>query len=131
MKRVVISALATAAVSVFLCGAPVAAYAAAGGAGNGGDANGEADQAQLHPMEANQTPYWIPNGVPEGEIYTCEEAYGHACAYPRYAPAPEGNGYGYGPLGVAGAIVAAPFDAAAGVVNGVTGAPYGYRYGAP
>jgi hypothetical protein len=38
-------------------------------AGNGGDANAEANQAQFHPMEANQTPDWTPGQVAVGETY--------------------------------------------------------------
>jgi hypothetical protein len=37
-------------------------------AANGGDANAEANQAQLHPWEGNQTG-WTPNGVAVGEVY--------------------------------------------------------------
>ena len=37
--------------------------------GNGGDANGMRDQAQSHPMEANQDPDYVPGFVAQGEVY--------------------------------------------------------------
>jgi hypothetical protein len=52
------------AVSICALGCLVPGMAAA----NGGDANAEANQAQLHPWEANQTG-WTPYGVPVGEVY--------------------------------------------------------------
>ena len=38
-------------------------------AGNGSDPRFEANQAQLHPWEPNQSPDWSPSNVPVGEPY--------------------------------------------------------------
>src|SRR5580658_4865047 len=43
--------------------APAPAPAAAPGTSNGNDARAQADQAQIHPMMANQYPDWTPRGV--------------------------------------------------------------------
>ena len=63
MKHGMTGLLSSAAVLAVLCAPPALA------AGNGGDANGEANQAQIHPWEANQTPDWAPGQVAVGEIY--------------------------------------------------------------
>ena len=52
MKHLLIGVLSSAAVLAVVCATPALA--------NGGDANAEADQAQFHPWEANQTPDWTP-----------------------------------------------------------------------
>jgi hypothetical protein len=57
--------------------------ASAAWAMNGGDANAEADQAQLHPWSPNQTPDWIPNGVPMGEVYA---AYAYVAPTHAFVP---------------------------------------------
>lgn len=63
MKQIVTGLLSSAAVFAMLCVTPALAV------GNGGDANGEAAQAQFHPMEPNQTPDWAPGQVAVGEVY--------------------------------------------------------------
>jgi hypothetical protein len=61
MKHLLIGVLSSAAVLAVVCATPALA--------NGGDANAEANQAQIHPWEANQTPDWTPNEVAVGELY--------------------------------------------------------------
>jgi hypothetical protein len=61
MKHLLIGVLSSAAVLAVVCATPALA--------NGGDANGEADQAQIHPGEPNQSPDWTPNEVAVGELY--------------------------------------------------------------
>ena len=61
MRHLLIGALSSAAVLAVVCATPALA--------NGGDANGEANQAQFHPSEPNQTPDWAPGQVPVGEVY--------------------------------------------------------------
>ena len=63
MKYALAGFLSSAAVFAVLCATPALA------AGNGGDANFEADQAQIHPRQANQTPDWSPDDVAVGELY--------------------------------------------------------------
>jgi hypothetical protein len=55
-------------------------------AANGNDANAEANQAQLHPWEANQTG-WAPYGAAVGEVYP---------AAPGGFIGPNGYEFGYG-----------------------------------
>ena len=62
MKHLWIGLLSSAAALAFACATPALA-------GNGGDANGEANQAQLHPWQADETPDWAPNQVAIGELY--------------------------------------------------------------
>jgi len=62
MKRISVALLSSAAVFAVLCG--TSALAA-----NGNDARFEADQAQLHPWAADQSPRWSPNEVAVGEPY--------------------------------------------------------------
>jgi hypothetical protein len=78
MKHILAGLLSSAAVFAILCATPALAV------GNGGDANGEANQAQFHPLEANQTPDWAPGRVAVGEVY----------------PAVRGEHAFYGPNGV-------------------------------
>lgn len=61
MKHLLIGALSSAAALALVCMTPAMA--------NGGDGNAEANQAQIHPMEANQTPGWNPTEVAVGELY--------------------------------------------------------------
>ena len=61
MKHLLIGTLSSVAALAFVCATPALA--------NGGDANGEADQAQFHASEPNQTPDWAPGQVAVGEIY--------------------------------------------------------------
>jgi hypothetical protein len=61
MKHVLTGLLSSAAVLAVFCATPALAL--------GGDANAEADQAQLHPWSADQTPNWSPNDVAIGELY--------------------------------------------------------------
>ena len=63
MKHGMTGLLSSAAVFAVLCATPAVAN------GNGGDANAEANQAQIHPWEANQTPDWAPGQVAVGELY--------------------------------------------------------------
>jgi len=69
---------------------------------NGSDANAQANQAQLHPWEANQTG-WTPYGVAVGEVYPAApggfigpNGY-HQFGYEDVGPAAPGYGYDYGP----------------------------------
>lgn len=63
MKRGMTGLLSCTAIFAVLCATPALA------AGNGGDANFEANQAQIHPWEADQTPDWAPGEVALGEVY--------------------------------------------------------------
>lgn len=78
MKYLLTGLLSSAAVFAVLCATPALAT------GNGGDANGEAEQAQFHPMEPNQAPDWAPGQVAVGEVY----------------PAVRGEHAFYGPNGI-------------------------------
>jgi hypothetical protein len=62
MKSVLIALLSSAAVFAVLCETPALA-------GNGNDARFEADQAQIHPWAADQSPDWTPHDVAVGELY--------------------------------------------------------------
>ncbi len=109
MRHALAALLSAATIGAFAYAVPEAAQAM------GGDANAEANQAQLHPGMANQSPRWSPNGVPEGEVYSAQQAYGYGYDGPGairpwksgavappivIAPAPAyGYGYGYGPYG--------------------------------
>jgi hypothetical protein len=81
MRHTLTTLLSAASICAFVCAIPAAAWAM------GGDANAEADQAQLHPWSPNQTPDWIPNGVPMGEVYTGVPAYAVVPPY-AYVPPP-------------------------------------------
>ena len=63
MRHTLTALLSAASICAFACAVPTVAWA------EGGDANAEADQAQLHPWSADQTPDWTPYGVPMGEVY--------------------------------------------------------------
>ncbi len=58
MRHILTALLSAASICACACAFPAAAWA------NGGDANAEADQAQLHPWMPDQTPDWSPYGVP-------------------------------------------------------------------
>ena len=77
MKHVLTGLLSSAAVLAVLAAPAVAK-------GNGNDARFEANQAQLHPWSADQTPRWSPYDVDVGELY----------------PAAPGADAFYGPNGV-------------------------------
>ena len=62
MKHLLIGVLSSAAALAFVCATPALAN-------GGGDANAEADQAQFHVSEPNQTPDWAPGQVAVGEVY--------------------------------------------------------------
>ena len=62
MKHLLIGVLSSAAALAFVCATPALAN-------GGGDANAEADQAQFHASEPNQTPDWAPGQVAVGEVY--------------------------------------------------------------
>jgi hypothetical protein len=62
MKHVLTASLSATSIFTLACLVTGAAVA------NGADANAQANQAQLHPWEANQTG-WTPYGVPVGEVY--------------------------------------------------------------
>ena len=62
MKLVLTALLSSAAAFAVLCQTPALA-------GNGNDARFEADQAQMHPWAADQSPDWSPNEVAVGELY--------------------------------------------------------------
>ena len=130
MRHALTALLSAAAIGAFAYATPAAAQSTGGG---GGDANAEADQAQLHPWQADMSPRWAPNGVSEGEVYSAGQAYGygyHGTGAIRpwksgtvgptgapVAPAPAYQyGYGYGPGGPVGAAIAAPFNAAGALV---------------
>jgi hypothetical protein len=74
MTHVLAAILSSAAVFAVLCETPALA-------GNGNDPRFEANQAQLHPGEANQAPDWKPNDVPVGEPYPAVPG-----AYAFYGP---------------------------------------------
>jgi len=61
MQYVLTGLLSSAAVFAVLCATPALA--------NGGDANFEADQAQIHPWSTDQAPDWTPHDVAVGELY--------------------------------------------------------------
>lgn len=86
MTQLLTGLLSSAAILAVLCATPACA------AGNGGDANGEANQAQLHPSSADETPDWIPSGVAIGEVYQAVPG-----EYAFYGP------NGIRPLGTVGA----------------------------
>lgn len=75
MRESLTGLLPSAAIFAVLCATPALA------GGNGGDANSEANQAQLHPESANQTPDWTPSGVAIGEVYQAVPG-----AYAFYGP---------------------------------------------
>jgi hypothetical protein len=62
MKPALTAFLSAASICALTCLVPGAAAA------NGNDANAQANQAQLHPWEGNQTG-WSPYGAPVGEVY--------------------------------------------------------------
>jgi hypothetical protein len=62
MKLVLTVLLSAASICALACLVPGVAAA------NGADANAQANQAQLHPWEGNQTG-WTPYGVAVGEVY--------------------------------------------------------------
>ena len=62
MKHALTAFLSTASICALACLVPGVAAA------NGDDANAQANQAQLHPWEANQTG-WTLYGVAVGEVY--------------------------------------------------------------
>jgi hypothetical protein len=63
MKPALTAFLSAASICALACLVPEVAAA------NGNDANAQANQAQLHPWEGNQTG-WSPYGAPVGEVYT-------------------------------------------------------------
>jgi hypothetical protein len=85
MRHTLTALLSAASICAFACALPGAAWAM-----GGGDANAEADQAQLHPWMPNQTPGWTPYGVPLGEVYdavpTVVYGYGYEYVPPMIAP---------------------------------------------
>ena len=72
MRHTVTALLSAVSICAFACIIPAAAWAM-----SAGDANAEANQAQLHPWSPDQTPDWIPNGVPMGEVYAGVPAYAY------------------------------------------------------
>jgi len=74
MKHPLIALLSSAAVFAVVCGTPALA-------GNAGDPRFEANQAELHPWEANQTPNWSPSERAAGELYPAAPG-----AYAFYGP---------------------------------------------
>ena len=62
MEHVSTASLSAASICALACLVPGVAAA------NGSDATALANQAQLHPWEANQAG-WTPYGVPVGEVY--------------------------------------------------------------
>lgn len=72
MRRTLTALLSIAAIWASACAIPAVAWAM-----GAGDANAEANQAQLHPWSPNQAPDWIPNGVPMGEVYAGVPAYAY------------------------------------------------------
>ncbi len=83
MKHTLTAVLSAASICAFASAVPAAAWAM-----GGGDANAEADQAQLHPWSPNQTPGWIPNGVPMGEVYAGVPAYAYVPPAVAYVSPP-------------------------------------------
>ena len=70
----------------------------------GGDANAQANQAQLHPWEGNQTG-WTPYGVAVGEVYPAAPGgfvgpngyhFGYSEAVPIVPVVPVAPDYAYG-----------------------------------
>ncbi len=81
MRQTLTTLLSAASICAFACAIPTAAWAM-----GGGDANAEADQAQLHPWSPNQTPDWTPYGVPMGEVYEGVPAYAYVPPVYVYVP---------------------------------------------
>jgi hypothetical protein len=111
-------------------------------AANGADANAQANQAQLHPWEANQTG-WRPYGAAVGEVYPAApggfigpNGY-HQFGYDEVVPAVPGYDYGYAPAyGYRGPAYGyrAPAYGYSAPDNGYPAPAYGYRapaYGYP
>jgi hypothetical protein len=96
MKHAMTASLSATSICALACLAPGVAAA------NGSDANAQANQAQLHPWEANQTG-WTPYGVAVGEVYPAApggfigpNGY-HQFGYEEVGPVAPGYGYDYGP----------------------------------
>ncbi len=94
MKRALTAFLSAASICALSCLVPDVAAA------NGSDANAEANQAQLHPWEANQTG-WAPNGAPVGEVYSAAPGgfigpNGYQLGYGEVVLVPVVPGYAYG-----------------------------------
>jgi hypothetical protein len=92
--------------------APAPAPTSAPGTSNGNDARAQADQAQIHPMMANQYPDWTPRGVAEGEVYPSRQTYGRGYGY-NYSSLDAATALVTDSFDASGALLAAPFDAAA------------------
>jgi hypothetical protein len=98
MKHALTAFLSAVSICALSCLVPGVAAA------NGSDANAQANQAQLHPWEANQTG-WTPYGVPVGEVYPAAPGgfigpngyhqFGYDEVVP-FVPAVGGYDYGYG-----------------------------------
>jgi hypothetical protein len=99
MKHALRASLSAASICALACLVPGVTAA------NGSDANAQANQAQLHPREANQTG-WTPYGVPVGEVYPAAPGgfigpngyhqFGYDEVVP-VVPAVPGYDYGYSP----------------------------------
>jgi hypothetical protein len=95
MKHALTAFLSAASICAVACLVPGVAVA------NGADANAEANQAQLHPWEANQTG-WTPYGAPVGEVYPAAPGgfvgpNGYRPGYNEVVPVvPVVPGYAYG-----------------------------------
>jgi hypothetical protein len=98
MKHALTVFLSAASICALTCLVPRVAAA------NGRDANAMANQAQLHPWEANQTG-WVPYGAAVGEVYPAAPGgfigpngyhFGYSEAVP-VVPVEPGYAYGYSP----------------------------------
>jgi hypothetical protein len=99
MKRALTVFLSAASICALACLVPGEAAAM------GGDANAQANQAQLHPWEGNQTG-WTPYGAAVGEVYPAAPGgfvdpngyrFGYSEAVPivPVVPVPPDYAYGY------------------------------------
>ena len=99
--------LSTASICALACLVPGVAAA------NGSDANAQANQAQLHPWEANRTG-WSPYGTAVGEVYPAAPGgfigpNGYQFGYDEVVPVVPvvpGYGIGYSPVPAHGYYVA-------------------------
>jgi hypothetical protein len=72
MRHALTLLFSTAAMGAVGCATPALAQVS-----NGGDSNAQTEQAQLHPMQANEAPLYVPGGAPEGEVYPSAGPYAY------------------------------------------------------
>ena len=126
MKHALTAFLSAASICALACLVPGVAAA------NGDDANAQANQAQLHPWEANQTG-WTLYGVAVGEVYPAApggfigpSGY-HQFGYEEVVPVVPGYAYGYSPAPAYGYHDAPAYGYSPAPAYGYYDAPaYGY-----